>query len=67
MDVDHAPANISPAGPWLTVPEAARHLGISRSGTYTLLRQGMPSSLLGRCRRIHRDDLDAWVRAQKSP
>ncbi len=57
----------------VTVREAGRRLGVGRSTTYQLLRQGaLPSVLIGSSRRIAVKDLEAFIdrlreRAARSP
>jgi excisionase family DNA binding protein len=44
------------------VPEAAAQLGISRAKLYALISSGaLPSVRVDGCRRIRRDDLEAFV------
>lgn len=46
----------------LTIPEAGRMLGISRSKCYDLLRSGhLPSVYIGRSRRIRIKDLEQFI------
>lgn len=46
----------------VTVREAGRRLGVGRSTTYKLLRQGaFPSILIGSSRRISGADLEAFI------
>ena len=50
--------------PWLTVSEAAEHLRTSERTIQRLLKRGrIHSSTIGRRRLLHRDELDAYVRA----
>lgn len=47
----------------ITVPQAARLLGVSRSTTYKILNEGkMGSVYIGRSRRISRDQFFDFVR-----
>ena len=51
---------------FLTVPEVAALLRISRNHAYELVAQGaLPSIRLGKRIRISRDLLDQWIRHQK--
>jgi len=63
--VSAALADVTPNGsPWLSVAEAANHLGVSeRTVERDLARGRLRSSAIGRRRLLHRDDLDAYVRA----
>ena len=46
----------------LSIPEAGRMLGISRSKCYDLLRSGhLPSVYIGRSRRIRVKDLERFI------
>lgn len=53
--------------PWMTVDEAAAYARIDRDGLSRVLRSG---ELVGHRRgergrwRIHRDELDAWIRGE---
>jgi excisionase family DNA binding protein len=48
----------------LSVPKAARRLGVSRSMLYSLMaRKQLPYVVLGRCRRIRLTALNAMVDA----
>ena len=52
---------------FLTVPEAAERLRISRNLAYELVTQrALPSFRLGRSIRISRDVLDAWINSQQT-
>ena len=49
--------------PWLLTPEqVAQRLGISRSKVYELLDEDLPSTQIGRCRRIPAQGLREWLR-----
>ncbi len=51
---------------WLSVDEAAKYLGVSSSNLYALVQQGrVPGNKLGKMWRFSRQDLDAWMRANK--
>jgi excisionase family DNA binding protein len=51
------------ASPWLPVCDAAAYLGVSeRTLERALARGRLRSSMVGRRRLLHRDDLDAFVR-----
>lgn len=48
-----------------TVTEAAEALGVSRRTMYNLIhKEGFPTLKVGRCRKISRELLEEWVRAQ---
>jgi len=49
----------------LTVEEAAQLLGIGRTLAWRLVQEGeLPSVRLGRCVRVPRRELEAWVQEQ---
>lgn len=49
----------------LTVEETAQKLGIGRTLAWKLVQQGnLPSVRLGRCVRVPREELEAWVKQQ---
>ncbi|GLV59761.1 hypothetical protein KDH_65860 [Dictyobacter sp. S3.2.2.5] len=52
----------------LTVPQAARSLGISRAKLYVLLaqQQGPPVIRFGRSVRISIDSLQKWIKEQEN-
>jgi excisionase family DNA binding protein len=51
---------------WLSVEEAAQYLGVSTSNLYSLAQQGrVPGNKLGKVWRFGREELDAWMRANK--
>ncbi|GCE03524.1 helix-turn-helix transcriptional regulator [Dictyobacter aurantiacus] len=52
----------------LTVPQAARSLGISRAKLYVLLaqQQGPPVIRFGRSVRISVDSLQKWIKKQEN-
>jgi excisionase family DNA binding protein len=58
-------ADLTPNGsPWLSLAQAANYLGVSeRTVERGLARGRLRSSSIGRRRLLHRDDLDAYVRA----
>lgn len=50
----------------LRVEEAAEMLSLGRSKTYALVASGdLPSVRIGKARRIHIDDLRAWIEASR--
>lgn len=52
---------------WLNTEEAAKYLGISSSNLYSLAQQGrIPGNRLGKMWRFDRNELDAWIRVNKS-
>ena len=51
---------------WLSTEEAAKYLGISLSSLYSLVQQGrIPGNRVGKAWKFNREDLDAWVYANK--
>ncbi len=51
----------------LSTPEVARALSVSERFVKQLIRSGsLPSLKVGRLRRVHADDLRAWVELQKA-
>lgn len=53
--------------PILTIPEVARYLKISKSKVYLLVaREEIPYLKIGRCVRIRRKDLQAWIEKQSN-
>ncbi|MEQ8820772.1 MAG: helix-turn-helix domain-containing protein [Sumerlaeia bacterium] len=52
---------------WLTVPEAAAHLGIATDTVYAWIHQrGLPAHRVGRLWRLDPDEIDAWVKSGKA-
>lgn len=52
----------------LTVPEVAQALNIKRTTVYELMRRGdIPSVKIGKSRRIHRQQFDAYVEQLVAP
>ena len=50
----------------LTIPDVAVHLGVCRQTVYNLIyREGLPSILVGRLRRVHPDSLGAWLKQRE--
>jgi excisionase family DNA binding protein len=58
-------ADLTPNGtPWLSLRAAAVYIGVSaRTVERALARGHLRSSTIGRRRLLHRDDLDAYLRA----
>jgi excisionase family DNA binding protein len=58
---------ISIAQPFLlSVADVAIQLGVCRQTVYTFIyREGLPSILVGRIRRVHPDSLEDWLRARE--
>ena len=47
----------------LTIPDVAVQLGVCRQTVYNLIyREGLPSILVGRIRRVHPDSLQSWLK-----
>ncbi len=47
---------------WFTTDELIRWLGLGRTKTYSILQSGeLPSYMIGRVRRIRRQDIEAWL------
>jgi excisionase family DNA binding protein len=54
----------SKESPWLSIADAAAYLGVSeRTIERAIARRRLASSTVGSRRLLHRDDLDAYVRA----
>ena len=50
----------------LSVADVAVVLGVCRQTVYNLIyRDGLPSILVGRIRRVHSDSLEEWMRARE--
>jgi excisionase family DNA binding protein len=45
----------------MSIATAARFLDCSEGHVRALLRQGLPSVTIGRCRRISKRDLETWL------
>lgn len=58
---------ISTAQPLLlSVPDVAVQLGVCRQTVYNFIyREGLPSILVGRIRRVHPDSLRDWLRERE--
>jgi DNA repair protein RadD len=51
---------------WLSTEETAKYLGISLSNLYSLVQQGrIPGNRVGKAWKFNRENLDAWVYANK--
>jgi excisionase family DNA binding protein len=49
---------------WLSVEEAASHLGVSRDTVYRWIdHRGLPAHKVGRLWKFKKEEIDAWVRA----
>ena len=47
---------------WFTADELGHWLGLGRTKTHSLIRNGeIPSYKIGRIRRIRRQDVEAWL------
>ena len=51
--------------PWLTKRQLAVHLGFSTRWVELRLREGMPSRLMGGCRRFRLSEVEGWVDARQ--
>ena len=52
---------------WLTVKELMAYIKIGKSRVYRLLQEGaIPASRIGRSWRIDREEVDAWMRSQRT-
>jgi excisionase family DNA binding protein len=50
----------------LSVADVAIQLGVCRQTVYTFIyREGLPSILVGRIRRVHPDSLEDWLRERE--
>ena len=50
----------------LSVSDVAIQLGVCRQTVYTFIyREGLPSIVVGRIRRVHPDSLEDWIRARE--
>lgn len=47
--------------PMLTPDEVAEWLNTTRQHVYALMRRGLPSVKVGRCRRFDRAKVEAWL------
>lgn len=52
---------------YYTIPEVAQILRVSRATVYSFLGRdgGLAVTKFGKCTRVHRDDLEAFQRAQR--
>jgi len=49
----------------MTVPQVAAYLKMSKAAVYRMVAQGqIPHIRIGKSRRIRRDHLEAWLKAQ---
>ena len=61
-----APTNVEPAC-WLTLSDAASHLGVAKSALYQWLQAGrVPHHRFGRLIKIHSDDLARFVASARA-
>jgi hypothetical protein len=51
--------------PWVTKRQLAVHLGFSTRWVELRLREGMPSRLMGGCRRFRLSEVEDWVDARQ--
>lgn len=58
--------NTMESSAWMTTAETMNYLGIGRSTLYQLAQGGhIPRHKVGKIWKFHRDDVDAWVRANR--
>ncbi len=50
---------------WLSPSEVASMLNLGMTRTYELIREEIPTFRLGRIIRIHRQDIEKWIQANK--
>ena len=51
---------------WLSVPEIAKHLGVSKDTVYTWVNErGMPAHKIGKLWKFQSGEIDRWVRSKK--
>src|SRR5215213_3272785 len=51
---------------WLSLKDVQQLLGIGRTKSYELVATGeLPAVRIGRCIRVHRTELDEWLRTQR--
>ncbi len=50
---------------WLSPSEVAEMLNLGMTRTYELLRSEIPVFRLGRIIRVHRQDIETWLQANK--
>ncbi len=50
---------------WLTTSQVAAMLKLGRTRTYELLKAELPSYRIGRVIRIHKNDIETWLEANK--
>ena len=51
---------------WLSLKDVQHLVGIGRTKAYELVTTGeLPAVRIGRCIRVNRRELDAWLRAQR--
>ena len=51
--------------PWFTKRQLAVHLGFSTRWVELRLREGMPSRLMGGCRRFRLSEVEEWIDARQ--
>ncbi len=51
------------AEPWVSVEEAAKHLGVAKDSVYRWIEQkGLPAHRMGRLWKLKISEVDEWVR-----
>ncbi len=50
---------------WLTTSQVANMLGLGMTKTYELLKEELPSYRFGRVIRVHKNDIETWLEANK--
>lgn len=48
--------------PWLTKKQLAAHFSYSTRWIELRMREGMPSTLIGKRRRFHLSEVEAWIK-----
>ncbi len=51
---------------WLSPSEVASMLNLGMTRTYELLRLQIPSYRIGRVIRVHKNDIETWLQANKT-
>jgi excisionase family DNA binding protein len=46
---------------FMTIEDFAKHLAVSQKTVHRLIRNGLPSLLIGRSRRIKKEEAEKWI------